>query len=156
MKQAESTRSLHDIFAGVIFLVIAIAFGVEGSRYDFGSGIQAGPGFFPLVLSVMIGILGVLTIILGFRNRVADTPETVPWRAIILISASLVVFAAGARLLGLIPIVFLCTLMAAMASTRNSILSASLTALAMSLLCYLVFSVGLKISLPTFGSVFVR
>ena len=156
MEQAGATRSLRDIFAGAIFLAIAIAFGVEGARYDFGSGIQAGPGFFPLILSALTAILGVLTIAVGLRRKSDDAPEVVPWRAIVLISLSLAVFAAGARLLGLVPVVFLCTFMAAMASTKNSLLSALATAAVMSLLCYLVFSVGLKISLPTFGTVFLR
>lgn len=144
----------RDVFAGLIFLVIAIVFGFEGWRYGLGEGAQAGPGFFPVILSVMTGVFGALTIFLGIRNREHETPEPVSWRAIVLICASLALFAAAARILGLVPIVFVCTILAALASTRNSILAAVIIGVAMSALCYLIFAVGLSISLPTFGTVF--
>ena len=144
----------RDVFAGLIFLIIAVVFGIEGWRYGLGEGAQAGPGFFPVVLSVMTGVFGILAIIVGLRKRTHEADEPISWRGIVLICASLALFAAAARVLGLVPIVFVCTVLAALASTKNSVLAAILMGAVMSALCYLIFAVGLSISLPTFGTMF--
>lgn len=144
----------RDVFAGLIFLAIAIVFGVEGWRYGLGEGAQAGPGFFPVILSVMTGTFGALIAVVGLRKKVPETAEPVSWRGIVLICASLALFAAAGRTLGLVPIVFVCTVLAALASTKNSIIAVVVMGFVMSALCYLIFAVGLSISLPTFGAVF--
>ena len=144
----------RDVLAGLIFLGIAVAFGIEGWRYGLGDGVQAGPGFFPVILSVLTGIFGILTIGLGLRHRNVAEAEPVSWRGIFLICASLALFAAAGRLLGLVPIVFLCTVLAALASRKNSVASSLIIGVVMSALCFLIFEVGLAISLPTFGTLF--
>jgi hypothetical protein len=148
-------RNRHDVMAGGIFIAIAAFFAIQGSRYEFGRAIQMGPGFFPVVLAMFLAGLGVAVIVGGLRkpdNEVEGGP--VPWRAILLISFALALFAAGARTLGLVPLVFLCTAITALASPKNSAMSALIMGLVMAGLCYLVFKVGLAVTIPTFGPVF--
>lgn len=147
-------RSRHDVIAGGIFIAIAVFFAAEGARYEFGTGLQMGPGFFPVVLAVLLATFGIFVMIGGFRKPPEPSAGALPWRAIILICMSLVFFAAGARTLGLVPLVFLCTVLTALASPRNSPLSACVMGLVMTTLCYVVFKVGLAVSLPAFGPLF--
>jgi hypothetical protein len=156
-----SEQALHkqnkmgrDVLAGGIFLAIALAFGIEALSYDMGRTIRMGPGFIPLVLAVLLGLFGVAVAIAGFNKH--DTAEVGPvaWRGIALVCASLVVFGAFGRQLGIVPVVFVCVFIVSLASVKNTILSSLGIAAALSVLCWLVFKLGLGMSLPTIGPVF--
>ncbi|MCM2435936.1 tripartite tricarboxylate transporter TctB family protein [Agrobacterium rosae] len=147
-------KSRRDVFAGAIFIAIAAIFLIQGMKYDFGTAIQMGPGFFPIVLAAILAIFGVLTVIGGIRKEPEETDGTIAWRAIFLVCLALAIFGAGARSLGLLPVVFICTFMTAFASRKNSLLSSAIMAVVMAVLCYVIFKIGLAISLPAFGPVF--
>lgn len=145
-------QSRHGVFAGGIFIAIAGLFAIQGLRYDFGTLLQMGPGFFPVVLALVLAALGVSVVVSGLRSSPEPIDGPVPWRSIVLICLSLAIFAWGARLLGLVPVVLVCTFLAAMASRRNSVASAAAMSLVLAVLCWLVFKVGLAVTLPTFGT----
>ncbi|MDH4412447.1 MAG: tripartite tricarboxylate transporter TctB family protein [Rhizobium sp.] len=151
---ATTKRNRHDVVAGGIFIAIAAFFAIQGARYEFGTAIKMGPGFFPVVLAFFLGALGVAVIFGGLRKPAEVAAGPVPWRAILLISLALALFAAGARTLGLVPLVFLCTAITALASPKNTAISAIIMGLVMAGLCYLVFKIGLAVTIPTFGPVF--
>lgn len=154
MERASSRRSYNDVMSGLVFVGIAIGFAIEGSRYQFRSGVQMGPGFFPMILAGMLAVFGVCTIVAGFRKAEFAPRIPIAWRGAALVSVSLALFGAFGRSLGLVPAVFLLSTLTAMASTKNSLLSSVLIGAVISLFCFLVFDIGLNISLPTFGSVF--
>jgi len=58
----------RDLYTGIGFLAFAIAVGVQASRYPFGSLRRVGPGFFPLVLALLLGVLS-LTLFLKAMHR---------------------------------------------------------------------------------------
>ncbi|MGK9287002.1 tripartite tricarboxylate transporter TctB family protein [Sinorhizobium meliloti] len=147
------TRTRPDLVAGVVFVAIAAAFGWGATNYEMGQLIAMGPGFVPLSLSIILGVLGIALAVFG-RSEGSDVPGSVPWRGAALVCISLVLFGALSRDLGLLPIVFLCGFLTALASPQNSIVSAGWIAAALSLLCWLVFKVGLGLSLPLLGPVF--
>ncbi|MFD2236022.1 tripartite tricarboxylate transporter TctB family protein [Aureimonas populi] len=154
MHSSTHTKSQRDIIAGGIFLAIAATFGFISLGYEMGTPLRMGPGFIPLTLAIILAILGVVIIVSGIRKN--ETVETSPvsWTGSALVVASLVIFGVFARQLGLVPIVFLCTALTAFASRNNTLLSALTIAAAMSILCYLIFKIGLGITLPTFGPLF--
>jgi putative tricarboxylic transport membrane protein len=142
-----------DIVAGAIFVIIAVAFGWGATRYEMGQLVAMGPGFVPFSLSVMLGLFGIALAIFG-RSDENEAPGRVPWRGASLVCISLALFGTYCRDLGLLPIVFVCSFLTALASPRNSIVSAGWIAAALSLLCWLVFKIGLGLSLPLVGPVF--
>ena len=147
-------QSRQDVFAGGIFIAIAALFAIKGTQYAFGTPLQMGPGFFPVLLAAVLAVLGTVVAVAGFRDPPKAAEGPVPWRGMALICASLAVFAAGARPLGLVPVVLICTFMTATASRRNTAASAAAISVVMATLCYLIFKVGLAVTLPTFGPVF--
>ncbi|OAP40123.1 hypothetical protein AU381_11365 [Sinorhizobium glycinis] len=151
--QPNRTRSRPDFLAGLTFVAIAVVFGWGATGYEMGQLIAMGPGFVPLLLSIMLGALGIALAVFG-RSESVDAPGALPWRGAALVCVSLVLFGAYSRDLGLLPIVFLCGFLTALASPQNSIVSAGWIAAALSLLCWLVFKVGLGLSLPLLGPVF--
>lgn len=151
MQATEGVKSRRDLLAGLIFVVIAAGFAYEASKYDMGRAIRMGPGFIPMTLAILLAIFGAMIAFGGLRKdeRIEKTP--IPWKGIVLILAALVIFGEFGSLLGLVPVVFIGTAIVALASAKNSIVSSLTIAVCMSALCWLVFKVGLGITLPTFG-----
>ncbi|KQT56901.1 MULTISPECIES: tripartite tricarboxylate transporter TctB family protein [unclassified Aureimonas] len=151
MQTTSGVTSRRDVFAGLIFVAFAAGFGWEASNYDMGRAIRMGPGFIPMTLAILLAVFGLMIIVSGLKKdeRIERTP--VPWKGIVLILAALVIFGEFGSLLGLVPVVFVGTAIVALASAKNSVVSALTIAASMAALCWLVFKVGLGITLPTFG-----
>ncbi len=154
MHASEGAKSRRDLLAGLIFVAIAAGFAWEASNYDMGRAIRMGPGFIPMTLAILLAVFGVMIITSGMKKdeRIEKTP--IPWKGIVLILAALVIFGEFGALLGLVPVVFIGTAVVALASAKNTPVSALTIAACMSALCWLVFKIGLGITLPTFGPLF--
>ncbi|MDT0353012.1 tripartite tricarboxylate transporter TctB family protein [Pseudonocardia charpentierae] len=59
-----------DLLAGGTFVIVGLMFVVASSRYELGSALQMGPGYYPLVLGGLLVALGVGVAVEGlFRRR---------------------------------------------------------------------------------------
>ena len=74
-----------------------------------------------------------------------------PWRAAGLILAALVVFGLTVRGLGLVPSIFVTSLLASLASRETRIPLAVLLAVGLTLLCIAIFVFALSLRLPLVG-----
>ncbi len=115
-----------DVASGIIFLVIGSAFaGIAYAQLGIGTALRMGPGFFPLVLGILLALLGIAILVRGLQ--MSDEPITRPsWRAIVAITATPLIFALTLRGLGMIGSVALTTATASLATAevtwRNRIL----------------------------------
>ena len=140
-----------DIVSGVIFLVIAITFGVAAAGYDAGTLMRVGPGLFPLTLCVILAVFGTAIIASGLR-RDAEALKDIPWRAVVLVVASPLVFVACIEIgLGLVPAAALLAFVGSFASTTMTWHRALLSALGLGVVTWLIFILGLGIAIPAFG-----
>src|SRR5688572_17614451 len=101
------TLNRQDLITGAIFVAIGAFFGVSTLvERPIGSAIRMGPGFFPIVVSGLLFLVGAVVIIRGFRPaEIMAGP--IPWRAIAILVPMPVLFGATIRGLGLVPTVFL-------------------------------------------------
>jgi hypothetical protein len=51
-------KSQVDFFAGLMFLVVGALFAIGAQKYNVGSAARMGPGYFPMLLGILLGILG--------------------------------------------------------------------------------------------------
>ena len=145
-------KSLKDVLAGLIFAGLGLAFGIAAAGYELGTALRMGPGYFPLVLAGLMGVLGVAIVAKGvFRAAEDGALGNVPWRGLVLILAALVFFGATIRGLGLAPALFVAAFMSALASRSNTPLAAAVLAAALTLFCLLIFSFGLGVPVPILG-----
>jgi hypothetical protein len=144
-------RALKDILAGLIFIGFGGAFAVIATTYEVGTTLEMGPGYFPLVLGVLLALLGVAIIVKGFIGEEGLPMGRVPWRAIALVTAALIVFGVTVRGLGLVPSVFLTTTLAGYAGPRSGPVLPVIIAAGITLVTILIFVVGLQLRLPLFG-----
>lgn len=65
-------KSQKDFFSGLVFVVVGIAYAIGATNYKIGDGARMGPGYFPLLLGVLLAILGVVVI---FKAMVVETVD---------------------------------------------------------------------------------
>ncbi len=145
-------RSLRDILAGVVFVVFGVGFAVGATSYDVGSLLRMGPGFFPLVLGIILAILGLVIVAQGMLERGEVEPiGAVPWRAVALILGAIVFFGATVRGLGVAPSMFVSALVAGLAGHRTGIVLPVAIAVGLTIAGVLIFVVALQLRLPVLG-----
>ena len=149
--QTSLHTSRRDLIAGAIFVLIAGVFGWIATGYEVGRAVQMGPGFIPLAICALLGAFGLTVAAQGIKGTPAAPAGPIPWRGLVLVCAALLIFATYLTSLGLVPVVFLCGFITAMASSQNGVGSAAATALVLDLLCVLVFKLGLRLNVAEFN-----
>lgn len=121
---------------------------LEGSEFSMGSLRRMGPGYMPVAIGViLIGFSIALIIESGFAAR---KPFPFSWRPVLSVCVAMLFFALAARTLGLIPATLGVVVLSAMADAPFRPLRAAVTGLVVATLGYLVFVLGLRISLDPF------
>src|SRR3990170_3523127 len=111
-----------------------------------------GPGYFPFFLGGALVLLGALIVGRGFLAGEEGVVGVIPWRAVALILGAVLLFGLTVRGLGLIPSTFVTALMSAFASRRSGVPVAVAIAVGLTVLCVLIFVVGLSLRLPLIGT----
>lgn len=142
-----------DLAAGLLFAVFGAGFcaaSVFGLK--IGSAFRMGPGFFPAVVGGLLLLVGLLIALNGWRTAGERSDwGSVPWRAVVLIPAGLILFGLAMHPLGLLPALLVLCFLAALSVKGSSIARAALLSVIMTAVCLCVFSFGLGISLPLLG-----
>lgn len=140
-----------DVGAGAVFVAFGLAFAITASTYEIGSALAMGPGFFPLMLGVILVVLGLLIVLKGLVAPETGELGPVPWKAAVLLVAAIFFFGFTVRGLGVGPTVFVTVLLAALAGRKVSIVSALLVAASLTVLSVLIFVVALQLPLRVVG-----
>lgn len=143
--------ALRDLLAGFLFLVLGIGFAWGATSYDLGTPARLGPGAFPLILGCLLAVFGATIIVKGLLAPDNEPIGKIPWRAIVLILGGIVFLGATIRGLGLVPALFVLVFLSAMAGERQRVLVAVAIAVGLTVLCVLIFVVGLQLRLPLIG-----
>ena len=146
-------RSPKNFMVGLVFVGLSLLFGISAARLALGTAGQMGPGYFPLVLSIALGLLGLAVLVIGLRKP-GERPEGTNVRGIILVMAAVAVFAFGVRPLGLVPTVAASSLLFSLAGRQFRPLSSVVAALVLALGSWAVFIIGLRMPWAPFGSLF--
>lgn len=144
------TFNVKDLAAGAVFAAIGLAFMAGALTLEIGSAFKMGPGYFPLVLSGLLVLLG-LIVMAKSVNMPPETIGTVPWRGLVLILAAPVIFGVTVRGLGLLIALPLAIVLAASASRRTGLVAGAALVTGLTVFCVLVFSYGLGLPLPLIG-----
>ena len=147
-------RAVKDILAGAIFIAIGATFALGALAYEIGTPERMGPGYVPLVLGVTLAGFGVVILVKGFfaGEGEGEPIGDVDWRAVILLTASLLFFGLTIRGLGVVGALFGTSLLAALARSSTSIREALIIAVALTVLSVVIFVFALQLRLPLFGS----
>lgn len=148
-----SLRSINmtDATTGVLLTLAAIFFGWQTTSLEIGTSLRMGPGYFPMILSALLLLLGLIILAKSLRGPVGEPFGRLAWRGMLFILPAPVFFGLTVRGLGFVPALFVTTLIAAQASARMKPLPALVLAVLVTILSTLVFSYALGLPFRRFG-----
>lgn len=143
-------RNPKDFFTGLLLLAIAAVFAYGLLELDIGTAHRMGPGYFPMVLTGLLTLLALVILVGGFTTDGEKIGE-IPWRALIIITASVVLYGVTLRGLGFVLSLVLTVLLSTFAAERWDAKSAIALTILLVASCFLVFVKGLGLPIATFG-----
>ena len=118
-------KSQKDFFAGLLYVVIGGGFAIGATNYTVGNAARMGPGYFPLLVGILLAILGAIIVV---KSLVVETPDgdkigKWAWKPLIFIILANFLFgillggipSIGVPAMGLMIAIFVLTIVAAMA-----------------------------------------
>lgn len=147
-------RNKKDLVAGLAMIVTGLVFAIGSTAYRFGTSIKPGPGYFPFGLGIILAILGLVIVATAFvsGDENDDPISNIPWRPLLCVSGAIVLFGATLPRLGFFISFPLMTIVTAYASTEFKWLEATVNALVLLALCWLIFIFGLELNIPLWPS----
>lgn len=150
-------KSQKDFFSGLLYTAAGVAFAWGATTYTVGNGARMGPGYFPLMLGVLLAVLGS---VIMFKALVVETEDgdkvgNWAWRPVGFIVAANLGFGVllgglpsiGLPSMGLIVAIYALTLIAAFAASTFKLKEVLILASILAVGSYLVFIKLLKLQL---------
>ncbi|MGK9052924.1 tripartite tricarboxylate transporter TctB family protein [Neorhizobium petrolearium] len=107
----------QDVLLGLFFTVVGAVSALIATHYPFGTSSRMGPGYFPIIVSNLLVVTGLLVLI---RARLASS-EPLPvigWKPLVIVPAAIVIFGLVIEPLGLPLAVLLLTILSATTSVK--------------------------------------
>ena len=156
-------KSQRDFFSGLMFTLVGVGFAWGATTYNVGNGARMGPGYFPLMLGILLAVLGLIVI---FTSLVVETPDGAPvgkiaWKPLIFVILANLMFGVllgglpsiGLPAMGLIIAIYVLVIIAGLGGPRFSLKLALTLGTILAVGSYFAFIVGLKLQFqvwPTF------
>ena len=143
-------KSQRDFWSGLMFVVVGIVFAVGATNYSMGTSARPGAGYFPLLLSVIMAILGAVVL---FKSLTIETPGGDPighiaWKPLLIIVAAIAVFGITIELLGMIVTIPILIFIASLAGDEFRWREVIANAVVLTIGSWAIFILGLKLTIP--------
>ena len=146
-------RNAKDFWTGIIYISVGSAALIISRDYDMGTAVKMGPAFFPTILSVLLMVIGIISVLRSFLKS-GSPIGVVAWKGLVLILASTLLFGMIVRGAGLIIALPLLVIVSASASARFSWKISLLESIGITVFSIVIFLKGLGVPLPILGSWF--
>ena len=143
-------KSQRDFISGSMFVAIGVVFAIGATNYATGSSAKPGAGFFPLILGVTLALLGAVVLFrsLTIATEGGDPVGAIAWRPLAIIVVAIAVFGATINLLGLVIAVPILILISSLAGDEFKWRGVLANSVVLTVFSWLIFSVGLKLTIP--------
>ena len=155
-------KSQKDFFSGLMFMVVGIAFAWGATTYSVGSGARMGPGYFPLMLGILLALIGavITSKALVVETESGDKIGKWAWKPLFFILAANFAFgillgglpSLGVPAMGLIVGIYALTFIASLAGQEFHAKSVFLLATVLAIGSYVAFVWALKLQFPVWPS----
>ncbi|RYG09712.1 MAG: tripartite tricarboxylate transporter TctB family protein [Burkholderiales bacterium] len=155
-------KSQKDFFCGLMFMAVGVAFAWGASTYNVGTGARMGPGYFPLLLGILLAIIGAAV---TFTSLVVETVGggkigKIAWKPLVYVIGANVIFgillagvpALGIPAFGMIIAIYALVFVASMAEAGWKVKNTFILATVLAVGSYLAFVLALKLQFPVWPS----
>jgi hypothetical protein len=138
-----------------MFAAIGFAFAiiVQVYEYPMGTPRRMGPGYFPFVLGIMLGVLGLIIVA---KAWVTDGARITPfaWRPIVWILGGVIVFGLTVKIIGLALAIITLVLISSFGGHEFKLKEQLIAGVVLAAGSIAVFVYGLKLPFPIFPAAF--
>ncbi len=151
-------KSQKDFFSGVMFMGLGAAFAWGATTYNIGTAARMGPGYFPLMLGVLLALIGAA---ITFTALVVETEGggkigKIAWKPLFYVISGNVAFgillagipAFKIPAMGLIVAIYALVFIASMAEADWKFKTTLILATVLAVGSYIAFVVALKLQFP--------
>lgn len=156
-------KSQKDFFAGLMFSAVGVAFAVGASNYTIGGAARMGPGYFPLLLGIIMAVLGMAIMFTALTVETADGEKIGKWawKQIFFVLMANFLFGVllgglpsiGLPAMGMIVAIYVLTIVASMAGSHFVLRDVLILATVLAAGSYFAFIWALQLQIqvwPTF------
>ena len=151
-------KSQKDFFAGLMFSITGAAFAIGATNYTIGDGARMGPGYFPLMLGIVLTVLGAIVVLqsMVIETEDGDRIGTIAWKPLCYIIGANVLFGiclggipkVGIPSLGLIVGIYALTFVSALAGDEFNFKEVAVLATVLAILSFVAFVWLLNLQFP--------
>ncbi len=143
-------KSQRDFWSGLMFLVVGAAFAVGATNYSMGSSARPGAGYFPLILSTILAIMGAIVL---FESLTIETEDGEPighiaWRPLLVVVFAITVFAVLLPRMGMFVTIPILIVIVSFAGDEFSWVGVIVSSIVLTVFSWLVFIKGLGLTIP--------
>ncbi len=158
-------KSQKDFVSGLMFLVVGIAFGWGATNYNVGEGARMGPGYFPLMLGILLAVLGLAILVEALVVETEDGEKigAIAWKPLGFIIGANLAFGVllgglpklGIPAMGLIAAIYALVFIASMAGDKFRPKEVAVLATVLAVFSWFAFVWGLKLQFPVWPTFIV-
>ena len=147
-------KSQKDFWSGIMFVLVGVGFAAGAYNYSMGTSARPGPGYFPLILSSILAILGAIVLFKSLTIETAggDPIGKIAWRPLLVIVAAITVFAIILPRLGMFISIPILILIVSAAGDEFHWIGVIIMAIVLTVFSYGVFILGLGLTIPLLPS----
>jgi hypothetical protein len=143
-------KSEKDFWSGIMFLVVGIGFAVGATNYSMGTAARPGAGYFPLILSTILAILGAIIL---FKSLTIETEGggrigSIAWRPLSIVVGAIILFGVMLPRLGLVVTVPVLITVVSLAGDEFKWRGVIIAAAVLTAFAWAVFVWGLGLTIP--------
>jgi len=156
-------KSQKDFYAGLMFAVAGVAFAWGATTYSVGNGARMGPGYFPLMLGILMAVIGLAIMFSGLAVETVDGEKIGQWawkQVVYIIGANLAfgvllggLPSIGVPAMGMIIAIYALTIISSLAGEHFKLRDVLILATVLAVGSYIAFIWALKLQIqvwPTF------
>lgn len=155
-------KSEKDFWSGLMFVGVGGAFAIGAQNYTVGTGARMGPGYFPMMVGILLAILGAVIV---FKSLTVATPDgdkigKWAWRPLFFVIAANLAFGAllvgipswGIPHMGMVVAIIVMTYVAALGGDEFNFKEVTILAIILAVGSYIAFVWGLNLQFPVWPS----
>ena len=147
-------KSQRDFWSGLMFLLTGAGFAVGATNYSMGTSARPGAGYFPLILSTILAIMGAVVL---FKALTIETEDGEPigsiaWRPLIVIVVAITVFGILLPRLGMLITIPILILIVSFAGDEFGWIGVLVSCVVLTAFSWLIFIKGLGLTIPLLPS----
>ena len=143
-------KSQRDFWSGLMFLTVGVIFAVGATNYSMGTSARPGAGYFPMILSVAMALLGAVVLFksLTIETEGGDPIGAFAWRPLLVIVASISMFGFALPVLGMFVTIPLLIIMVSFAGDEFGWIGVLLNCVVLTAGSWFIFIWGLHLTIP--------